>query len=104
MEAESPQPSVTVKVTVNVPAVGKVCVGDVPVLFAVPSPQAHVDVNVLPLGSEEPAAEKLHTRPLQFGVPITGVGAALAAGLAIVTARVVVAVSPQASVTVSVTV
>ena len=51
-----------------------------------------------------PTLENTHVRAVHTGTPITGTGAALVAGSAIVTTRVVVAASPHASVTVSVTV
>ena len=57
-----------------------------------------------PLGSDEPTPKKLHVRAAQIGALITGIGGTFVAGSAIVTLRVVVAESPQPSVTVSVTV
>ena len=73
-------------------------------LVAVPSPKFHRYVNASPFGSADPALDMLHTRPTQVGALITGSGAAFVGGLAIVTTRVVLAKSPQASVAVSVTV
>ena len=61
-------------------------------------------MNGSPFGSTVPTLENVHVRAVHTGTPITGTGAALVAGSAIVTTRVVVAASPHASVTVSVTV
>ncbi len=102
--AASPHASVRVSVTVYGPFAGNVCDGADAVLVAVPSPKFHRYVNASPFGSAEPALDMLHTRPTHDGAPITGTGGRLVAGLAIVTTRVVLAESPHASVTVSVTV
>ena len=57
-----------------------------------------------PFGSDEAEPKKLHARARHTGALITAVGARFVAGSAIVTTRVVLAASPQPSVTVSVTV
>ena len=73
-------------------------------LVAVASPKFHRYVKGSPSGSAVPADENAHVRTEHEGVPITGTGAALPAGWAIVIVLVVVAASPHASVTVRVTV
>ncbi len=60
-------------------------------------------MNGSPLGSDEAVAKNAQLRAVQFGPPITGVGAALVTGSAITMVRVVLADLPQPSVTVSVT-
>jgi hypothetical protein len=62
-------------------------------------------VKVSPVsGSADPTPEMLHTRPAQDGGLMTGFGATLPAGSAMVTVRVVVPVRPYSSRTVRVTV
>ena len=79
-------------------------VGFAVVFTALPSPKFQEYVNGSPSGSTVPKLENIHVRAVHTGTPITGTGAALVAGLANETTRVVVAASPHASVTVSVTV
>ena len=55
-----------------------------------------------PLGIGGTGPEKVHTRPAHDGIPITATGATSPAGSAMVTTRVALAASPQASVTVNV--
>ena len=57
-----------------------------------------------PFGSDDPSPEKLHVLAVQFGVPITGIGATFVTGWATVTMRVALAEAPHPSVTVNVTV